>query len=179
MPNHRAWALTRAAVAAALFIWAFAIYVPSRLGMFHLAVDFSGWRALRLLGLLPLLAGAILVLSCIFDFAWTGRGTPAPFDPPRRLVVRGFYAYVRNPMYTGFGLGLFGGWVVFGIARWEALAYAATLAVSLHLLVRFYEEPVLRQMFGADYEEYCRNVQRWRPRARPWVPTTRESGERA
>lgn len=154
----------------ALFIWAFGIYIPRQLGVFDLDVDFSGWRALRLLGLVPVLGGAIIALSCVFDFAWTGRGTPAPFDPPQRLVVRGFYAYVRNPMYLGFGLGLFGAWVMFGVARGLALAYAAILALSLNLLVHFYEEPALRSKFGAAYDEYCRWVPRWWPRIEPWFP---------
>ncbi len=170
MPESRAWAITKVAVVAAVSLAGFFIYLPLWLGLLHLTVDFHGWRALRLLALGPLLAGAMVGLRCVFDFAWTGRGTPAPIDPPRRLVVRGFYAHVRNPMYLGFGLAIFGAWVVFGGPRWPALIGAAVVVAGVDLFVRFYEEPTLRHKFGADYEQYCRNVPRWWPRLRPWIP---------
>jgi len=107
-------------------------------------------------------------LRCIWDFGWTGRGTPVPVAPPQRLVAVGFYRYVRNPMYVGFLVGWAGLWVIFGRANRAALTVAVVAATTVALFARFYEEPVLRKKFGADYEEYCRNVPRWMPRLRAW-----------
>jgi protein-S-isoprenylcysteine O-methyltransferase Ste14 len=85
------------------------------------------------------------------------------------MVVVGFYRYVRNPMYMGFFLGWSGLWVVFGRANLAALTVASAAVVGVVLFVQFYEEPTLRKLFGAQYEEYCRNVRRWLPRMRPWA----------
>ncbi len=80
----------------------------------------------------------------------------------------GFYRYVRNPMYLGFFAGWAGLWVVFGRANLAALTVAIVAVVGTALFVLLYEEPTLRRMFGAEYEEYCRNVPRWIPRRRAW-----------
>lgn len=112
--------------------------------------------------------GFAVALRCVWDFGWTGRGTPAPIAPPRRLVVVGFYRYVRNPMYVGFAVGWIGLWIVFGHANPTAIAVVAAVALGVHLFVMFYEEPTLRKTFGIDYENYCRNVRRWWPRLHAW-----------
>jgi protein-S-isoprenylcysteine O-methyltransferase Ste14 len=125
----------------------------------------------RWIAAVPSALGFAVALRCIWDFGWTGRGTPVPVAPPQRLVLVGFYRYVRNPMYVGFLVGWVGLWVIFGRANRAAptVAVAAVVAVvALALFVRFYEEPVLRKKFGADYAEYCRNVPRWMPRLRAW-----------
>jgi protein-S-isoprenylcysteine O-methyltransferase Ste14 len=88
--------------------------------------------------------------------------------PPQRLVVVGPYRHVRNPMYLGFGVGWIGLWVVFGRASVLAVSLAAAAALGVALFVRLYEEPTLRNKFGEEYEEYCRNVHRWLPHIRPW-----------
>lgn len=88
--------------------------------------------------------------------------------PPQRLVVVGVYRYVRNPMYLGFALGWIGLWVVFGHASLAAIAGVAAVALGVHLFVVFYEEPTLRNKFGADYIEYCRHVGRWWLRLHSW-----------
>jgi len=88
--------------------------------------------------------------------------------PPQRLVVVGFYRYVRNPMYVGFAAGWIGLWVVFGHANPVAIAVVVAVALGVHLFVVFYEEPTLRKKFGADYVEYCQNVNRWWPRLQGW-----------
>ena len=116
----------------------------------------------------PSVLGFAVALRCVWDFGWTGRGTPAPVAPPKRLVVVGFYRYVRNPMYVGFGAGWIGLWVVFGHAKLALIAAVAAVALGVHLFVVFYEEPTLRRKFGADYEDYCRNVSRWWPRLHAW-----------
>jgi protein-S-isoprenylcysteine O-methyltransferase Ste14 len=88
--------------------------------------------------------------------------------PPKRLVVVGFYRYVRNPMYVGFAAGWIGLWVVFGHPNPLVIAAVAAVALGVHLFVVFYEEPTLRKKFGTEYEEYSRNVRRWWPRVQGW-----------
>jgi len=122
----------------------------------------------RWLAAIPSVLGFAVALRCIWDFGWTGRGTPAPIAPPQRLVVVGFYRYVRNPMYVGFATGWVGLWIVFGRATREAIIGVVAAALAVHLFVAFYEEPTLKRKFGADYEEYCRNVRRWLPRVSAW-----------
>lgn len=117
--------------------------------------------ALHWLGLAPLAAGAPLLLWSIWLFAKVGRGTPAPFDPPRLFVAVGAYRYVRNPMYLGVALMLVGESLLFG--SFQILWYAAVCWVFVHLFVLLYEEPTLRRKFGASYEEYLRQVPRWVP----------------
>ena len=145
----------------ALWFW----LLPPWLG-FH--VDTTGAGSWRWLAALPAIVGFAIALRCIWDFGWTGRGTPAPMVPPQRLVVVGFYRYVRNPMYLGFFIGWAGLWIVFGRANLMATLLAALAMLSTALFVLLYEEPTLRRKFGADYDEYCRNVRPWIPRAHAW-----------
>ena len=121
-------------------------------------------------------AGFAVALRCVWDFGWTGHGTPAPFIPPQRLVVVGLYRYVRNPMYVGFATGWIGLWIVFGHANAAMLVTVACAALAVHLFVVLYEEPTLRGKFDGDYETYRRNVRRWWPRLRPWSQPKEESG---
>ena len=145
----------------ALWFWLFPIWLGFRVT----ALDSARWRWLAAI---PSILGFAVALRCVWDFGWTGRGTPAPIAPPQRLVVVGFYRYVRNPMYVGFLTGWVCLWVVFGRANSAALIAACVTVLFVALFVRFYEEPHLRKVFGADYETYCRNVPRWLPRVRPW-----------
>ena len=103
-----------------------------------------------------------LALWCVLTFALVGRGTPAPFDPPRRLVVRGPYRFVRNPMYIGAAIALAGAALFY--RSLPLLGYLALFLLVTHLFVCVYEEPTLRRAFGAEYEAYCRRVRRWWPR---------------
>jgi protein-S-isoprenylcysteine O-methyltransferase Ste14 len=116
----------------------------------------------RYWGLLPIALGALTYLRCALDFAFAGKGTPAPIDPPKELVVRGLYRYVRNPMYVGVLTVLLGEALLF-----ESLAllkYGAVVALGFHLFVLLYEEPVLREKFPESYRRYCQSVGRWLPR---------------
>ena len=117
--------------------------------------------AAQVAGMVVAASGAVLALWCIATFIVIGRGTPAPFDPPLRLVVAGPYLFVRNPMYIGAALALTGAALFY--ESWALLAYGAAFAVVTHLFVVAYEEPTLRTMFGAPYERYCRQVHRWWP----------------
>lgn len=145
----------------ALWFW----LLPGWLGF---RVETAGAARWRWLAAIPSVLGFAVALRCIWDFGWTGRGTPAPMAPPQRLVVVGFYRYVRNPMYLGFAAGWIGLWIVFGHARLAAVAGVVAAALGVHLFVMFYEEPTLRAKFGADYEAYCRHVRRWWPRLHAW-----------
>ena len=110
------------------------------------------------------LVGWTVIIWCFRDFLVKGRGTPAPFDPPKDLVATGPYRYVRNPMYVGVELALVGNFLWFGY--WWMLAYAVFLFATFHLFILVYEEPTLRGKFGASYEAYLTEVPRWIPRFR-------------
>src|SRR5580704_18777666 len=153
--------LTVGAAFLALWFW----LLPSWLGF---QVDKEGAARWRWIAGVPAVLGFAVALRCIWDFGWTGHGTPVPIAPPQRLVVVGFYRYVRNPMYVGFFVGWLSLWVIFGRANLAALTVLCVAVVGIMLFVRFYEEPTLRKLFGADYEQYCRNVPRWIPRMRAW-----------
>lgn len=106
--------------------------------------------------------GAAGYLWCAFDFAFVGRGTPAPIDHPKVLVVQGLYRYVRNPMYISVGVVLLAESL---LLRSRALMlYTVGWWVIVHLFVILYEEPTLQHKFGDSYQEYCRAVPRWIPR---------------
>ncbi len=153
--------LTVGAAFFGLWFWLLPLWLGFR-------VETAGAAGWRWLAALPLVLGFAVALRCIWDFGWTGRGTPVPVAPPQRLVVVGFYRFVRNPMYVGFAAGWIGLWVVFGHANATTIAAVVAIAFGVHLFVVFYEEPTLCNKFGPDYEEYCRNVRRWWPRARGW-----------
>jgi len=138
-----------------------AVYVPIRMAGGRPALLDASWGFCQALALLPLLCGAAVYLRCVWDFGRTGRGTPAPIDAPRRLVVVGLFRYVRNPMYCGVLL-IVGGWAWF-FGSWGILLYACVLGLGFHLFVVLYEEPHLRRRFGESYERYCRAVRRWIP----------------
>jgi len=140
-------------------------------GWLRFRVETASAARWRWLAAVPSVLGFAVALRCVWDFGWTGRGTPMPAVPPKRLVVVGPYRYVRNPMYLGFAVGWIGLWVVFGHANPRLIAAVAAVALGVHLFVVLYEEPTLRKKFGADYEDYCGNVRRWWPRPRAWDKT--------
>ncbi|MGH8194274.1 MAG: methyltransferase family protein [Woeseiaceae bacterium] len=106
-----------------------------------------------------LLIGALIYAWCLWDFASFGRGTPAPIDAPRRLVVRGLYRYSRNPMYVGV-LTVICGWALL-FQSLSPIIYAFVVAACFHVFVVFYEEPHLKSVFGPSYEQYSSRVGRW------------------
>ena len=106
------WLSTAAAVTVGVAFFSLWFWLlPGWLGF---RVELAGTRRWRWLAAIPSVLGFAVALRCVWDFGWTGRGTPAPVAPPKRLVVVGFYRYVRNPMYLGFAVGWIGLWVVFG-----------------------------------------------------------------
>lgn len=138
------------------------VYIPLRLAGSLQAASARDW----LLAAPLLLAGAFVYFWCLWNFAVTGRGTPAPIDPPKKLIVRGPHRYVRNPMYLAV-LSVVFGWAAL-FRSTEILGYGIGVALLFHLTVLVIEEPSLRRLFGAEYDEYCRSVRRWIPtRPRP------------
>jgi len=113
-----------------------------------------------------MLVGAVVLLWCVRDFYVFGKGTLAPWDPPKKLVVAGLYRHVRNPMYGGVLL-LVLGWAIY-LASILLAAYAAALAVGFHLWVVTYEEPWLKSQFAEEWYVYSEAVSRWLPRVEPW-----------
>ena len=106
--------------------------------------------------------GVGLYLRAVWDFAVLGKGTPAPIDAPKRLVVQGIYRYTRNPLYISM-LVVIAGWAaLFGTA--VPIAYAAGLFVLYSLVIRLHEEPRLAREFGDEYAAYTQQVGRWLPR---------------
>jgi len=135
-------------------------------GMVAIAVP--AWYAARALraggafhaiGLLPLAAGFLLLLWCVRDFYVAGRGTLAPWSPPRNLVTTGLYRYSRNPMYVAVTAMLMG-WAMSFASTGLAL-YAVCVMIAFHLRVVFGEEPWLARTHGARWDEYQARVPRW------------------
>lgn len=137
-----------------------AVFVPLRI--VQRMGQASPWDSRRALPAVPFfILGTAIYFWCLWDFAVTGRGTPAPVDPPTQLVVRGLYRYVRNPIYVGVLLVITGWTVLYRSAA--VLAYGVAVAVAFHLFVVLVEEPLLRRRFGEAYDAYCRTVHRWVP----------------
>jgi len=139
-----------------------AVLVPYLLLVFDAASCPYSSGPLGYIGVLLLALGSIVYTKCLWDFAVTGRGTPAPIDPPKNLVVRGLYRYVRNPMYIGSVMVLLGE-AIFFQAR-ILFGYSVLVFVAFCLLVLLYEEPTLLRLFGDSYRQYCRTVPRWSPK---------------
>jgi protein-S-isoprenylcysteine O-methyltransferase Ste14 len=125
------------------------------------------WRGQTYMpGLAVMLAGAVVLLWCVRDFYVSGKGTLAPWDPPKNLVVVGLYRHVRNPMYIGVLL-LVLGWSIY-LSSFVLAAYLLVLAVGFHIRVLMFEEPWLESRFADEWRVYSAAVPRWLPRANPW-----------
>ena len=104
-------------------------------------------------------AGTAVLLKCVWDFFAVGKGTLAPIDPPKHLVVHGLYRFTRNPMYNGVLAVLIGeAWLFTSVSLIE---YTLFVLVLFHLFVVLYEEPTLESSFGESYRIYRRAVPRW------------------
>lgn len=124
------------------------------------------WIVLRVFGTALIAGGVIALVHAFVAFVLEGGGTPAPVAPTRRLVVRGLYRYVRNPMYIAV-VGIVVGQALL-LGRLVLLLYAAPIAAAMGAFARGYEEPALQQQFGIEYAAYRRAVPAWRPRRTPW-----------
>jgi protein-S-isoprenylcysteine O-methyltransferase Ste14 len=122
--------------------------------------------AIQVLGLASLAVGLALFTASLRQFAVRGKGTLAPWDPPKHLVVQGPYRYVRNPMISGVLFTVTGEALV--LLSWPHAGWALLFFLINVTYIPLVEEPQLQRRFGAAYDEYCRHVRRIRPRMRPW-----------
>ena len=140
-------------------------FIPWRyFGVREARIDWSNpghWLALLLI-----VAGSLLLLACIYEFARSGRGTLSPMDPPRHLVVQGLYRYVRNPMYLSVGTAVLG--EILLTRSSGLLLFWAGFIVAANLFILGYEEPFLQAKFGEEYQRYRSQVRRWIPRLRAY-----------
>lgn len=154
--------LARALTYGSVFVAFALVWLPSRM------LAWSGAARPGELGPAQWVGGALVLLGIVpmawsfFAFVFRGKGTPAPFDPPRALVVSGPYRFVRNPMYLGAMTSLLGAAIHY--ASPALFAYLAAFVVWAHLFVVLYEEPGLRRTFGPAYKAYASEVRRWLPR---------------
>lgn len=108
------------------------------------------------------ISGAWMIIHCCISLITKGRGTPAHMDPPKQFVTTGFFRYVRNPIYLGALLALAGHILWSGSV--VVIAYFLCYLIAFHILITVFEEPILRDKFGAAYDEYLKRVPRWIPR---------------
>ena len=126
------------------------------------------------LSVLPVLLGLVLIAGGLALWLWTvrlfarvGRGTLAPWDPTRHLVVLGPYRHVRNPMIAAVLAVLLGETLVF--SSLPMLIWTVAFFLANHLFFLLHEEPGLERRFGDDYRAYRAGVPRWLPRRAPWT----------
>lgn len=154
------WRLLKTLVFTAVMPGTVGVYLPQALksGGIELAVP------LRSAGATLLVCGALIYSWCAWDFASTGLGTPAPMNAPKKLVVNGLYRFTRNPMYVGVASVIFGQALLYG-SRAVAI-YGCAVVVAFNLFVLLHEEPTLKRLFGAQYDDYRAHVPRWIPLGR-------------
>jgi protein-S-isoprenylcysteine O-methyltransferase Ste14 len=133
---------------------------------------FFGLEATRAVGILLIVASLPVLVDSFVRFALQGVGTPAPIAPTQNLVVTGLYRYVRNPIYVALVAIILGQAALFGDQR--LLLYGVLAWLAFHVFVLGFEEPVLVQNFGTEYEDFRANVPRWIPRLTPWRAAQRQ-----
>jgi len=139
--------------------------IPFWISRWEFRPPFFGLEPVRWLGVTVIALSAPVLLESFARFALDGLGTPAPVLPTRHLVVKGFYRYVRNPMYVAVVSIIIGQGLLLGDGY--LLLYAAVVWAAFFGFVLSYEEPKLRKTYGAEYETYCARVPRWIPLAQP------------
>jgi protein-S-isoprenylcysteine O-methyltransferase Ste14 len=145
------------------------VWIAQRYAVTPALGESPGQVALQLVGLVLLAVGLLLFLASLRRFAAEGKGTLAPWDPPRELVLRGPYRFVRNPMISGVIFLLFG--EALTLLSLPHAVWAATFLMLNLIYIPLMEEPQLERRFGESYREYRRHVRRFLPRLRPWVPS--------
>src|SRR5207245_7897157 len=125
--------------------------VPWWISHWEFRLSFLGVELTRFVGSALILAGVSGLVDSFGRFALQGLGTQAPIAPPQHLVVTGLYRYVRNPMYVAVAAVIFGQAILFG--DWRLMIYGGLMWLAFHAFVLAYEEPVLAQSFGAEYED--------------------------
>lgn len=141
-------------------------WIARRNGVTPTAGQSAGELAIQLAGLALLGVGLVLFSASLRRFVSEGEGTLAPWDPPRKLVVRGPYRFVRNPMISGLIFVLFAEALL--LLSWPHAEWAATFLVVNLIYIPLLEEPMMKARFGDDYAEYCRHARRFVPRLTAW-----------
>lgn len=145
----------------------FACLLPYLLNEWHFHQPLPYWAVAQAAGGLLICAGLVPLVQSFIEFT-KADGTPVPLASPPRLVVSGFYRYVRNPIYVGF-LAILTGEVLLsgslGLLEYTVVTWCIGAAA-----VRFYEEPTLARKFGAEYQDYRGSVRAWIPRLHSWTP---------
>ncbi len=172
-PARRALAILGSALFLVIAPGIGAILVPWWISQWRVQAPLFGFPPIRVLGVILIALGIPVVLDSFARFALQGVGTPAPVFPTLHLVVKGFYRYVRNPIYLAVVSVILGEGMILGNA--SLLAYGVLAWLVTHLFVVTYEEPTLRKTFGAEYDAFCANVPRWIPRLSPWNASTGRS----
>ena len=169
-PTRTGWILTKTAIQI-IVVWSLILFIiPSfivrledKLGVPHITFPFQKPLAAILFVLISLVG-----ISGAYTMSRVGKGTPLPLDSARNLVIKGIYAYVRNPMaISGIGQGLA---VALFLGSSLVLIYALMGGLIWQLVFRPLEEDDLLQNFGEDYENYRREVRCWTPRINPYQP---------
>jgi len=162
--------MTMAILGSALFFVAapsaVAGLIPWWITRWEFLPPFFDLQATRVVGILLIVAGLPGLVDSFARFALQGLGTPAPIAPTQNLVVTGLYRYVRNPIYVAVVAVILGQAILFG--DWRLMTYGGLMWLAFHAFVLTYEEPVLAQQFGVQYEDFRANVPRWIPRLSPW-----------
>ena len=118
--------------------------------------------ALRIIGIVFVLAGIIDALYCYILFFQKGKGTPIPTQPAKKLIVEGLYRYTRNPIYLGHFLIIFGEFLLFGHSL--LLLYFILFFINFHFYITLIEEKELKKRFGKEYIDYTKSVPRYMPK---------------
>ena len=157
----RTFVIVRGLVYGAAFVllWAWLVVLVRR---YDAALPAVIPASLRPLGFALAVAGGFVAALCIATFVTVGRGTPAPFDPPRAFVASGPYRHVRNPMYLGAAGVIVGAGIV--LRSPSILLLAIVFFLIMNGFVLLYEESALRERFGAAYTQYTATVRRWWPK---------------
>ena len=178
MPRFRLSMLIRHLASIAALPFVVTVVVPvwvARRNNISLRLGTTGLQiAAQNVGVLVLAFGVFLFATSLRRFATEGEGTLAPWDPPRQLVLRGPYRYVRNPMISGVLFILFGEALLL-LSKPHFVWTLIFLAMNM-LVIPLVEEPDLRRRFGQAYVDYCRHVPRLFPRLRPWEPEDAAAG---
>ncbi|UCH21790.1 MAG: isoprenylcysteine carboxylmethyltransferase family protein [Deltaproteobacteria bacterium] len=160
----------------AVLLPVFFIWIPQKILSSSSSLYLFDIGVFRFLGWVPIVLGVVIYFWCSHSFVFFGKGTPIPFTPTKKLVVKGLYGFVRNPMYIG---GLF---VLLGEALlFESKAlfiYAGVIFGAFNFFILFFEEPYLGDRFGESYERYCKSVGRWIPRLTAYRENDSESSKR-
>ena len=141
--------------------------VPWSLSGWRLHARFPGDWMLMSIGGVLIVSGLAALIASFARFALEGRGTPAPIAPTAELVTGGLYRFVRNPMYVAVLAIILGHALAF--ANLAVLIYGVITFAVVHTFVTLYEEPTLRDTYGASYDAYVGAVPRWIPRLIPWA----------